>query len=77
MGIYQAGYFTSYGAVFGTSTLARLLPLPNPLAQGIHDSTQAALNSPEKTHHTDKTEPSAGWKTQSIGAARRIDLRIF
>ena len=58
-GVYQAGYYASYGVVFGASMLARLIPLPNPLARGVHDGAEAALVSAEKTHHTDKAEPAA------------------
>ena len=58
-GVYQAGYYTSYGVVFGASMLARMIPLPDPLAQGVHDGAEAALGSAEKTHHTDEAEPAA------------------
>lgn len=58
-GAYQAGYYTSYGVVFGATMLARLIPLPNPLALGVHDGAEAALSSTETTHHTDKAEPAA------------------
>jgi hypothetical protein len=58
-GFYQAGYYASYGVVFSAATLARLIPLPNPLSHGVHDGTEAALGSAEKTHHPDKAEPAA------------------
>jgi hypothetical protein len=58
-GVYEAGYYASYGVVFGASMLARLIPLPNPLSQGVHDGAEAALGSAEKTHHTDKAEHAA------------------
>jgi hypothetical protein len=58
-GVYQAGYYTSYGVVFGATLLARLIPLPNPLAHGVHDGAEAALDSAEKPHHTDKAAPAA------------------
>lgn len=58
-GVYQAGYYASYGVVLGAATLARLIPLPNPLAHGVHDGAEAAMGSAEKTHHTDKAQPAA------------------
>jgi len=58
-GFYQAGYYASYGVVLSAATLARLIPLPNPLSHGVHDGAEAALGSAEKTHHTDKAEPAA------------------
>jgi hypothetical protein len=58
-GFYQAGYYASYGVVFSAATLARLIPLPNPLSDGVHDGAEAALGSAEMTHHTDKAEPAA------------------
>ncbi|MDJ0806207.1 MAG: hypothetical protein QNJ78_05170 [Gammaproteobacteria bacterium] len=43
--IYEAGYYAAYGVVFGATTVARLIPLPNPLAHGVRDGAQAAMGS--------------------------------
>jgi hypothetical protein len=58
-GVYQAGYYTAYGVVFGANMVARLIPLPKPLALGVHDGAEAAMGSAEKTDHTDQAAPAA------------------
>ena len=58
-GVYEAGYYAAYGVVFGATMVARLLPLPSPLAHGVQDGAQAALGSAEEPHHPDKTAPAA------------------
>ena len=59
-GVYQAGYYTAYGVVFGATMVARLIPLPKPLALGVHDGAEAAMGSAEKPGHTDQAAPAAG-----------------
>jgi hypothetical protein len=58
-GIYEAGYYSAFGVVFGATAIARIIPWPNPLAHGVQDGAQAALGSTEEAHHPDKTAAAA------------------
>ena len=58
-GVYEVGYYSSFGVVFGALMLARLIPLPNPLALGVHDGAEAAMSSSETSQHADQAEPAA------------------
>jgi hypothetical protein len=49
-GAYQAGYYTAYGVVYGAVMVRNLIPLPNPLANGMHDGADAALHAVGETH---------------------------
>ncbi len=54
-GLYQASYYAAYGVVFGAVAIGRLVPLPKPLALGLHDGAQAALGAFEKGHEAAPT----------------------
>lgn len=44
-GAYQAGYYTAYGVVYSAVMARNLIPLPNPVANGMHDGADAALHA--------------------------------
>jgi hypothetical protein len=58
-GVYESGYYASYGVVYGATMIARLIPWPDSLTHGVHDGTEAALGSTEEKHHPDNATPTA------------------
>jgi hypothetical protein len=49
-GAYGAAYYAAYGVVFAAVTIGRAIPMPTPFARGLHEGTEAAIDSYEKGH---------------------------
>lgn len=49
-GAYEAGYYAAYGLVYGAVAVRSLIPLPRPLASGMHDGADAALHDYGEAH---------------------------
>jgi hypothetical protein len=49
-GIYGTSYYAAYGVVLAAVAIGRSIPMPAPLARGLHEGTEAAIDSYEKGH---------------------------
>jgi len=49
-GVYGAAYYSAYGVVLAAVTVGGAIPMPTPLARGLHEGTEAAIDSYEHDH---------------------------
>jgi hypothetical protein len=49
-GIHDTSYYAAYGVVFAAVAIGRAIPLPTSVARGLHEGTEAAIDTYEKGH---------------------------
>jgi hypothetical protein len=49
-GIYGTSYYAAYGVVLAAVAISRSIPLPGPLARGLHEGAEAAIDTYEIEH---------------------------
>ena len=49
-GVYGTAYYGAYGVVLAAVAVGRSIPMPAPLARGLHEGTEAAIDTYEKGH---------------------------
>jgi len=49
-GLYGTSYYAAYGVVLAAVAIGRSIPIPGPLARGLHEGTEAAIDTYEKEH---------------------------